>query len=506
MKYKSTQIYVLALIFFGIYIYYGIIYENSVIIDDLSLLRDTYILKSKPEGFFDFIINFVSSDVMNARPLSGFVTGCLIFISQYNFRLYFLSYLFFFLSVFSIFKLLKLYYNSLPLAILGATLFSLIPVASVIQFSPIMLNANLSIFFYCYSLLYLYKKNTKSYIISSLFFIFSFLCYEVFLPFIIINIILINNKNFSFKNFIISVSPIIFYIIYKNIIAPYVFINANHRETPVNIFDIERNIKIVKLASRAYLIDFPVSIKKAILGIKYYSIFDCIAIGIFNLSLFLFIKPQSFQVKNFKNRNNFIVLCLVFLLANSIYLFSGYRPLFFDFDNRTMAGVRVAVVVLAINLFLMISKSEKFQKFIFTISIAILSIFCVSAKNAWNYANDFNNQLFSQIKDKLPKNKQYKNVYIFYDYYKEKKFNPHLVMREPIYSNHYETFSLCKRNNIDTPFTGKPFFTKNKTTTISENNLDPDFTKFPYLIFAKSKQKMYIINCFNDYRIFLSEQ
>ncbi len=486
------------MLFFGAYIYLEIIYNNVILIDDLSLFRTVYDLQDRPESFFPFIIKFISSDVMNARPVSGFVSGCIIYISQYYSRFYFISYFFFFLATYSVFKLLKEYYKNFSLAIIGATLFGLIPIASVIQFSPIMLNANLSVFFYCYSLIFLMKHTTKSYLISSLLFTLSFLSYEIFLPFIIINVILINKEKISFKNIMISISPVLVFIFYKNIIAPLIFVNANHRETPGNIFEIKRNLEIIQFAAKAYFIDLPVSIKKGLLGIQYFSVLDFIILTIFILANIIFFRNISFEVRNFNKIKSFFLIIILFLIANSIYVFSEYTPRFFDFDNRTMAGVRLVSVILFINAVLL----SKFPKIITLISLIFLGIFSLSSKNAWNYANEFNNKMFSQLKNKLPK-KHYKNVFIFYDYYTEKKFNPHFVMREPIYSNHYETYSLCKRNNI-IPFYGKPFYSKDKIKEVSKAKKDPDFTRFPYLIFDKSKNKIFLINNLNDYVSFFN--
>lgn len=77
-KYEKSFIFLFLLIFLYIfYTLYTIFRSDVVLADDLVMI---YSAKSVNQNFVEYIISFIDSPTMSARPVSGFITGAIIFL------------------------------------------------------------------------------------------------------------------------------------------------------------------------------------------------------------------------------------------------------------------------------------------------------------------------------------------------------------------------------------------------------------------------------------------
>ncbi|MNU12196.1 hypothetical protein D3C71_02180 [compost metagenome] len=71
-------------------------------------------------------------------------------------------------------------------------------------------------------------------------------------------------------------------------------------------------------------------------------------------------------------------------------------------------------------------------------------------KNSWIYANNFNNQIFKNIKTELDKKKIKEGIVcVDFDVYNELENNPNFILREPVFFNNWEASELAFRNGIN---------------------------------------------------------
>ena len=144
---------------------------------------------------FSEIINHFN---FTTRPLSAIPMGILVELMHYSDYYYYLAYIFVIISVYLVYKTLMLYVENELFAYLGTLLYIILPIGTSSFYSMIMLNSNMAIGFYCLSLIYLKKDyNRRNLLISSLFFLLSILSYEICIPLLLLNILLIQKNKFK---------------------------------------------------------------------------------------------------------------------------------------------------------------------------------------------------------------------------------------------------------------------------------------------------------------------
>lgn len=201
-------------------------------------------------------------DTTAPRPVSSFVTGTLIFFAKYNEYIYFFGLLFFPISVFTIYCILKNIMTK-EIASLITLLYSCSLLATSIQFSPIMLNSNLATIFFSLSIYYLYIR--KNLIMSSIFFIVSVLSYEIFLPLILLNLFL--SRTIKKRIVFIFITLCVIFA-YKKILQSEIFISSYQRDDASQILNLKRNLSMGLLSAKLFFRDIFIGIYKGLLNIK----------------------------------------------------------------------------------------------------------------------------------------------------------------------------------------------------------------------------------------------
>lgn len=428
-----------------IYLLGSIISHKVFLIDDLGILENS---------FYDII----HSSNFTSRPLSGIPTGIVTHLSKYsNYFLYF-GYIFLIISIFLIYKTTKLYTEHSVFSALCTLFYVLAPLSTSTFYSVIMLNSSLAISFYCLSLIFLKKEyNTKNLLLSSLFFIASFLSYEICLPLLLLNILLVNRIQFkSVKNYLIYIAllgiiPISFYWLYKNVLEDLIYASSYNREEPKKIFDLMRNIRIFVKLGYIHTTELMDSMRKSIIAIQFYSIWDYLFLLIVSSLSILSIRKTNFKFS--KNRNVLLFSMIGFCLGCLIFVFSGYYPDAYGFNNRTMAAIKLFFVLSFIStVFLLCRNYPQLGKIFLGVILVSFTISGISVKNAWVYANDFNHSLFQKTKNlihNLPK--EDKEIYkLAIDYDSESIWkDQHFILKEPIYTAKWETYKLTKLNDFE---------------------------------------------------------
>ncbi len=385
---------------------------------------------------------------MAARPVSGFITGIIIFMSQSNSLIYFSGLLFFPLSVFTIYFVLS---KILPkgIACISSLLYAISIIGTSIQFSPIMLNSNLATIFYVLSIYFTVVK--KNLVLSSLLYIMSVLSYEIFFTGIIVNILLIKKHKNKLVYTIITLSIIFFY---RKVMQPYLFVNSYQRDSFTNIFDMGRNFKVFQWSVKIIFRDYFVAIFKSLNNLYKIKIFEWIISLLISLGVFKVLQSFDFNSHSERIKKVGIITFIGFIVSFGIFVFSTYKPSLYGFENRNLGAVRLFFTVSTLCFFIYIIRKGILKKnisiMIFSIFIFILIIANLGIKNSWIYANNFNNQIFKKIRLELIKNKiEEGTVCIGFDVYEELKTNPNFILREPLFFNEWESSELAFRNGID---------------------------------------------------------
>lgn len=440
------MIFLLLIIFtYIIYIHYSIYKSNVLLADDLGLI---YRAKDIQQSYFEFIKLYIDSSTMSARPVSGFVTGSIIFFSQTNSQFYFLGLIFFPLSILSIYFVFS---KILPKVItcLFVILYTTSMIGTAVQFSPIMLNSNIATIFYVFSIYFIVIR--KNIVISLVLFVLSILSYEIFFMGLIINIIIIKQSKSKLLYIIISLMLI---ILYRKVVQPYFFVNSYHRDSVSNFLDLRRNIQIIIWAAKMIFRDYFIAIYRSLLNIQKLNAFEwilslLISAGIFNLLKYYDFK---FDLKKIKKIANIALVGFVFSFA--IFSFSTYMPTLFGFENRNLAAIRLFFTLLIICIIFILFNKVRFRKnimaFLFSCFVLISVLSNLGVKNSWIYANDYNNKLFKKIQTELNNSKIESGVVcVDFDVYSILKNDPNFTLREPVFFNGWESHELAVRNGID---------------------------------------------------------
>ncbi len=433
------------LIVYHFYIFLYVFVEKVIVADDL---KEVYNSKEISTSYLNYIYSYLDSSTMAARPVSGFITGTLVFLSKYHESVYLLGLLFFPLSLVILYFVIKKILSK-ELASLITLLYSCSLIGTSIQFSPIMLNSNVATIFFSLSIYCLYVH--KKLLISSLFFIASVLSYEIFLPLILLNLLLIkeNKKRILFLLFTLGT-----FVIFRKVIQPGIFVHSYQRDEVGKIFEFKRIIQIAVYSLKLFFKDIFVGIYKGLANLKHLHIAEII------LSLTISaLVYKVFSEYNLKNRLNdlkklALISLISILLGLSVFLFSSYIPTLFGFDNRNLGAVRLFYTLFIVCGITFLSDrlrlGNKTTGFVFAVIVFLFVTTNISVKNSWVYASRFNNILFRQLNMALKENHIENGVVCLkYDMFRELKTNPRFILREPIFYNNWECRMLSKMNGID---------------------------------------------------------
>ena len=433
------------IIVYNLYISLSVFKEKIIVTDDLSKLYES---KHISKSYFSYLYSFLDSTTMAARPVSGIVTGTLIFFSKSNEYIYLLGVLFFPLSLLAIYCIAKKILSK-ELASLITLLYSCSLIGTSIQFSSIMLNSNLATIFFLLSIYFIYVR--EKIIISSLFFIASILSYEIFLPLILLNLFLIKDNKKRIL-FLLLTSGVI--VIFRKIIQPSLFVNSYQRDEVDKIFEFKRVLQIAVFSLKLFFKDLFVGIYKGLLNIRNLHVIEILSAFLISFVTYKVFSGYDFKSKLKEYKSIGIISFLSIVFGLSIFLFSSYIPTIFGFDNRNLGAIRLFYTLLVVSVIVYLSVKLKFGSKITSAFFAVIAFVFVitnlSVKNSWSYAVQFNNEIFKKLNTALKSNHiENGEVCLKYDIFNEFKTNPRLILREPIFYNNWESPMLSQMNGID---------------------------------------------------------
>lgn len=449
MKKKLNNHYLIFLniliIVYNFYIWVSLFREKVIVTDDL---KEAYNSKYISEPYFSYIHSYLDSSNMAARPVSGFVTGTLVFLAQFNPSIYLLGLLFFPLSLMVLYWVAQKILSK-ELAGIITLLYSCSIIGTSIQFSPIMLNSNMATIFFCISIYYVYIR--KNVIISSLFFILSILSYEIFLPLILLHLFLIKENKQRIIFLLLSCGAVIFF---RKIIQPIVFTHSYQRDEISKIFELKRVIQVTILTGKLFFKDIFAGIYKGIIHLKNLHIVEILWALLMSSVVYKIFVNYDFKSKS-KNIQNIGLISLISIgLALSVFYVSAYIPTLFGFDNRSLGAIRLFYTLFIISVIIWLGLKLKLGNKMIASSFALISFLLIttniSVKNAWIYANEFNQEMFHQL-GKALKTEHIESgvVCLKYDMFHQLKTNPKFILREPIFYNNWEARMLSEMNGID---------------------------------------------------------
>lgn len=456
MKKQDYFILTVLFIFLG-YIIIPLIANNIALTDDIARINEAFELR-KVTHISAYIYNFLNTETMSSRPVSGIITSIISYFSGYNEKYYFLGYLFFPISLLFVLKTTYSIFKNYFYAISITFIYCCIPIGTALLFSPLMLNSSLATIFYCISIyLIIEKKNRFYYVLSITFFILSVFSYEIFLPLIVSNIFLLNKRKIKYFLFVI-----IIILLYRNLIEPQLFSNYHHRSSVNSVFDIKRDLILIFKIIKVLTYDLFYGLYRAFIALKFYSIVDFVMLIFIGLSLFYYLSKNKFESEtqklNFTKINIYVYLSI--FLSFIIFFFSNYEPSLKGYGSRTMGAVRFFISII---LFIVLLNYK--QKIIMYIIIFSFLVSTISVKNAWVYGKDFNEKIFSKLKTKEFSSKECNTLYIVFnkdniysnDTFSNKVKNEkneifrdkHFIFEEPIFHSPWEPLYYLRKYNLD---------------------------------------------------------
>lgn len=475
-RFSSIKLILPLILFFFCSVFYQFFTQNTFLSDDLAMIIKPEIINNKGITYFNFIAGFLNTHIMTSRPVSGFIFGSIIYLSKYSMVFYYVNYLFFLIGILMVFKMSRKLLST-ELSLLTTFFYSFSIISSSMSLSAIMMNANLAIVFYALSFLSLFQKSKYSYLLSLIFWILSVLSYEIFFPAIFVNLLTIKNK---IKVKILYILTGICSIwVYRELMEPIIFSNYFHRDKKNNLFDLERDISIVIDSLKMFFIDIPSSTYRSIIAIKYYSLSDII---ICLLSVFIFALFLN-RIKNFQVDKKVIMIGLVGIIFSFfIFFISEHTPNLYEFFNRNLGSIRLFSSLLMVAIIAYFFKTNiKVIKIVFFCMGALLIVNTISIKNGWIYASKFNDGVFISLKKHLNDDNEIP-IYLTYDFDSKKEYdsfymarirdryttfkNGHFILKEPIYSQEWESYYLKKRNNIDNKLNINYYYSSKKKPKI----------------------------------------
>lgn len=458
MKIEKKLITLLSLFF--IVIYYQIASGDILLTDDLGRVN-----LHNETSYFSFVSNYLNTDTMTSRPVSGFIYSSTIYLLKYSIYFYYLNYLFFIASILTVYFVFSRLINDLT-ATISTFIYSFSLLSSSMVFSPIMMNASLAIIFYCISLHLI--KNSKNFYVSIIFYILSVLSYEIMFPAILINACIFKSQlNKKIFYVLLGISLIYFY---REIIEPSIFSNYFHRDKKTILTNTGRDIFVVKESLKMIFIEIPKSIVRSVIAMKYYSVLDIFSLIIMTIYFALYILKKN--ISNAINTKPIIIVSLFgTLVCFVVFFISEYFPNLYGFKNRNLGGIRLFSSILLTSLLLYVFKTKiKGFKIASIFIVFVLMICTISIKNAWIYSSKFNDYIFISLNKHLKKIDNKIPVLIVYNAEKKSKNDDldfifkddHFILKEPIYMEIWETTYLKNKNGISSNFEINYFYSINK--------------------------------------------
>ncbi|AZB27309.1 hypothetical protein EG339_23325 [Chryseobacterium bernardetii] len=449
MEKKLNRAYLIFLniliVAYNLYIWLAVFTEKVIVTDDL---KEAYNARHISKPYLSYIYSYLDASNMAARPVSGFVTGTLVFFSQYNGSVYLLGILFFSLSLFAVYGVAQKILSK-ELAALLTLLYSCSLIGTSIQFSPIMLNSNLATIFFSLSIYYVYVR--KNILLSSLFFILSILSYEIFLPLILLNLFLIKENKKRLIFLLLTLGPV---FLFRKLIQPAIFAHSYQRDEVGKILELKRVVHVTILTTKLFFKDIFVGIYKGLLNLKNLHIIEIFLAMVMSSVVYKLFIDYDFKSKLKDVKKIGLISLISTALAISVFYVSAYIPTLFGFDNRSLGAVRLFYTLFIISGIIYLSFTlklgNKTVSFLFAGITFLLLITNMSVKNAWIYASEFNDKMFSELSKTLKAEKVESGVVCLrYDMFTELKTNPHFILREPIFYNNWECRMLAEMNGID---------------------------------------------------------
>ncbi|BAP32865.1 antibiotic biosynthesis monooxygenase [Chryseobacterium sp. StRB126] len=433
------------IVVYNLYIWLSVFTEKVIVTDDL---KEAYNARHISKSYFSYIGSYLDSSNMAARPVSGFITGTLVFLSKYNESIYLLGILFFPLSLFAIYWVAQKVLSK-ELASLITLLYSCSLIGTSIQFSPIMLNSNLATIFFSLSIYYVYVR--KNILFSALFFILSILSYEIFLPLILLNLYLIKENKKRIVFLLLTIGSV---VLFRKVIQPAIFAHSYQRDEVGKIFELKRVVQVTILTAKLFFKDIFVGIYKGLINLKNLHIVEILLALIISSVVYKVFIGYDFKSRLKAIKNVGLISLVSIILAISVFYVSAYIPTLFGFDNRSLGAIRLFYTLFLVSGIIYLSfklkLGNKTISSLFAGFAFLLLATNMSVKNAWIYASQFNYKMFHELSKTLKaENIESGVVCLGYDMFTELKTNPHFILREPIFYNNWECRRLSEMNGID---------------------------------------------------------
>ena len=98
------KLYLVVIFAFVILLLMPFLITNVLLTDDLARVEEAASFKNITY-FPDYLFNFLNTPTMSSRPVSGFFTAIISYLTGFNEKLYYLGYFFFIVSIYFVFKL-----------------------------------------------------------------------------------------------------------------------------------------------------------------------------------------------------------------------------------------------------------------------------------------------------------------------------------------------------------------------------------------------------------------
>lgn len=436
-----------SLLLFFLTIFYQIASGAFLLTDDLGRVK---VYDKIP--YLSFINEYLNTDTMTSRPVSGFFYASIIYLIKYSLYFYYLNYIFFLFGICVVYFVLTKICNEV-IAAFSTLIYSLSLVSSSMVFSPIMMNASLAIIFYCLSVYVLIRKN--NFWLSIFFYLLSVLSYEIMLPAILISA-LVYRSGWR-KKIIYVISGLALIFIYREVLEPLLFTNFFHRDRKTMFLNTGRDVFVIKEALRMIFIDIPHSIIRSVIAVKFYSISDFIIMACSTIAFSFYIFKTRVN-NNFNYASLFRISICGTIICLGVFFVSEYFPNLYGFKNRNLGGIRLFSSIFIISLIFVLLKNKIKALKIVTCFITFMLVICtISIKNAWIYGSEFNDKLFLSIKKHISSIDSNIPILVIYDAESKNKKDDHdfvyrdehFILREPIYMEEWETSYLKNKIEIE---------------------------------------------------------
>lgn len=509
------------LAFIGLYFTMYLLQPASLI-DDITHLKLFHQLQNGVLQRNAVFCEFFADPNTFSRPFNALVNSTMMYISYYEWMPFLVNIIFFCFNLFLLYKIINHYFKNKNFGLIIIFLAMIFPFSNATMFANIMIVSNIPIFLFLLSIICIYQNKIFYYFLAGLLIFASTLIYEINVFMIPILAILLINETQNIKKLLINgflsmIFPLILMVLYKKVLGSYFY---EHYVTYTdNKFDLGiHKVKDFSISFfKTYFLDFFFLLKRAIIAIEFYSIYDYILVVLSLIISFLIVKQLS-HTKIRITIFHLFFFAIAILLAHGIFMISVYNINTYGFENRTLGWARLTFTIFIVSCIIFIYNRlrNKFIKNLLSIFIFVLmvasSITIISEKNAWQFAGKFNEEIFRKLNNKLPEKLNGKSVLISYQKNKYKQF----VADEPTLKSDYElrglAYSINKRQNVNGQFLQLKSFYWDELLGKKVNNREVNYTitkkyiklknrvyYFPLYIFDNEKDKLHSIQSEKDF-------